>query len=113
MSNYSKGVSAAVIATMNALGDKPMDEVVAKIMANVKLPVHRARAYYRTFVNKKLAKGAIPVKVKAVKAPKAKEPAKETKVAAQTVPSNDADERKARLIAAAKKAGVQKDKVAA
>jgi hypothetical protein len=101
---YAKGVSAAVIATMNAMAAKgsDMDATVAKLMSNLNLPVHRARAYFRTFVKNGTAKGTIPTKT--VKAKPAKTKATPVAKPAKPVPAD----RLAVLKAAAKKAGIAK-----
>ena len=108
---YNKGVSAAVIATMEASAKLGLDmeKTVEKIMKNVNLPEHRARAYFRTFVSEKKAPGTIPAKVKAEKKAKpAKTPAKATPATkAETKPA--ATDRIEALKAAAKKAGVHKE----
>jgi hypothetical protein len=48
---------------------RPMSETVEKIMDQVKLPIHRARAYYRTFVRNNSAPGVLPVRAQKAEAP--------------------------------------------
>lgn len=110
----NKGVSAgvkAIMAKTHADG-KDMAFTVAKLMKDMGLPVHRARAYYRTFVKDGSAPGTLPARVKAepkAKAPKAPKVKAEKPAKAKPLADTPKVDRKAALMAAAKKLGIHRD----
>lgn len=77
--------SAAAIAVMEKMADKPMDKVVPKIAEAAGLDMDKAKHYYVLFVRKGLAPGEVPGKAPKVKAEKPAKAPKSVKAAAKAV----------------------------
>jgi Sec-independent protein translocase protein TatA len=77
--------SAAAIAVMEKMADKPMDKVVPKIAEAAGLDMDKAKHYYVLFVRKGLAPGEVPGKAPKAKAEKPAKAPKAVKAAAKAV----------------------------
>lgn len=77
--------SAAAIAVMEKMADKPMDKVIPKIAEAAGLDMDKAKHYYVLFVRKGLAPGEVPAKAPKAKAEKPAKSPKAVKAAAKAV----------------------------
>ncbi len=86
MSNVRAGTkSAAAIAVMEKMADKPMEKVVPKIAEAAGLDMDKAKHYYVLFVRKGLAPGIVPMTVRQKAVSKVKAAKNAEKIAAKIV----------------------------
>lgn len=77
--------SAAAIAVMEKMADKPMEKVVPKIAEAAGLDMDKAKHYYVLFVRKGLAPGIVPAKAPKAKAEKTPKEKAVKRMVAETV----------------------------